>query len=93
MINLNYGGEMPSIPQKDEELWDSSKEEEELEQEALLLLKESQIALGKLEIQKLELESSGLDDLETKLELKRIETEIARCKKLVTSLGGEVESK
>lgn len=64
-----------------------------LEQEKELLLKEAQIALGKLEVRKLELENLGIDDLITETELTRIEDEIKKHEKLVADLGGTIETK
>lgn len=65
----------------------------DLDQENVLLLKEAEIALGKLEIKKLELENLGVDDFMTKTELKRLEDEIKKHEDLIVSLGGEKEVK
>lgn len=63
----------------------------DLDKEKELLLKEAQIALGKLEVKKLELENLGVEDFMTKTELKRIEDEVKKHEDLVKSLGGEIE--
>jgi hypothetical protein len=65
----------------------------DLDQEKILFLKEAEIALGKLEVKKLELENLGVDDEITKNEYTRLNDEIKKHEDLVVSLGGEKEVK
>jgi hypothetical protein len=65
----------------------------DLDQEKVLLLKEAEIALGRLEVKKLELENLGVDDEITKNEYARLNDEIKKHQDLIVSLGGEKEVK
>ncbi len=91
MININNEG--PNNVCEDDNTHLSHESKLTLDQQRELLLKDAQIALGKLEVKKLELEVLGVEDFMTKTELKRIEDEIKKHEELVKSLGGEIESK
>jgi hypothetical protein len=89
MININHEGTNNDVWEDDICINHESKLT--LDQQRELLLKDAQIALGKLEVKKLELEISGVEDFMTKTELKRLEDEVVKHKDLIESLGGEVE--
>jgi hypothetical protein len=89
MININHEGTNNDVWEDDTCI--NHESELTLDQQRELLLKDAQIALGKLEVKKLELEISGVEDFMTKTELKRLEDEVVKHKDLVESLGGEVE--
>lgn len=90
MININYESTNNDV-WEDDDTHMNHESKLTLDQQRELLLKDAQIALGKLEVKKLELEVLGVEDFMTKTELKRLEDEIEKHKDLVESLGGEVE--
>ena len=85
MININHEGPIaiPAIPEDDA---DTNVSELTLDQQRELLLMDAKIALGKIEVKKLELEVSGVEDFATKTEIRRLEDEIVKHKYLVESL-------